>query len=321
MRIGVGDGLSLEGYDQFEWRRDRLPGVGSLFSVNDLLDQGGERYLAASDLPTLYRSGDGVPHGIGQYGVALRGTGSELDWGVYALRADARAPVLVLDPANYRYHLDFPRGIDVFGGSLSFYAGNANIAGEISVHRNTPLDATASLSGVTAALAGGGASFYAALRPIAPVAPGPPVPAPAPIALGTTVNAQVSISAQLAPNAVSEGTTLQAEAAGNELVAGDVPAGRTGFAAALRATLTLQYFHVRPGVDVSVPVGLGLGLAGRSSVDGSQSAGAGFVSAGLGATFHVVWQGSLSFTHFVGGAGVQPLADRDFVALSVTRTF
>jgi hypothetical protein len=56
-------------------------------------------------------------------------------------------------------------------------------------------------------------------------------------------------------------------------------------------------------------------------VDASQNAGAGFVSAGLGATFHVVWQGSVSLTHFVGDIRSQPLLDRDFATVTVARSF
>jgi hypothetical protein len=56
-------------------------------------------------------------------------------------------------------------------------------------------------------------------------------------------------------------------------------------------------------------------------LDASQNAGTGFVSLGVTATFHVVWQGAASFTHFIGSPGAQPLADRDFAELSVTRSF
>jgi hypothetical protein len=129
------------------------------------------------------------------------------------------------------------------------------------------------------------------------------------------------VDAQLPPNALANSMILQGELAGNDVVSSFVPAGRTGFALAARAVMTLDYFHVRPGLDLAVPLGFGLGLWGRSSVDASQNAGTGFVSVGLTLTYHVVWQGGLSVTHFVGGAGLQPLADRDFVTVAVTRSF
>ncbi len=316
VRAALGDGVSLEAYDQLEWRRDRLPGVGSFFSTTDLLDQGGQRFLPAGGIPELYRTGDSIPHGIGQFGLALRQTGGAIDWGVYALEADARSPVLVLDPASTAYHLDFPRGTNVYGASLSGYAGDANIAGEISLHQHTPLDAVASPGGSL----GGGGPVYAAADLVVP--PPPPIIPPHPaIGRGTSLNAQASLQDQLPPGFLADGAILQAELAGNALFDGAVPAGRSRLAVASRAVLTLQYFHVVPGVDLAAPLGFGVGLAGRSAVNAAQTAGAGFVSLGLNAVFHVVWQGGISFTHFVGGPGAQPLADRDFATLTVSRTF
>ncbi len=319
MRAGLGGGLSLEGYDQWEWRRDRLPGVGSFFATSDILDQGGQRYFGVDGYPDLYRGRDVVPHGIGQFGLALRQAGGDLDWGIYALRADARSPSVAFVPADDSYHVYFPRGIGVFGASLSGYAGDANIAAELSLHQNTPLDASGVVS--TAPSSGGGAIYAAAIsRPHAAAPYQSPLPSISG-ETGTTVNGQVSVNAQLPPNELANGMILQGELAGNELLSPSVPAGRSAFAVAARAVMTLQYFHVRPGLDVTVPLGFGLGLAGRSAVDATENAGTGFVSAGVGATYHVVWQASLSFTHFVGGPGLQPLADRDFATLSVTRSF
>jgi hypothetical protein len=321
IRAGLGGGASLEFYDQWEWRRDRVPGVGSFLSTVDFLDQGGERYLAAGQLPTLYRSGDASPHGIGQFGVALRQTGGALDWGLYALRADARAPVLILDPAYASYHLAFPRGIGVFGASLSSYVGNANVAAELSLHRGTPLDETIPSS--NAPVLSGGGSAYAAFAGVGHAREDGSLPT-LPMSngmRGTSLNAQSSLSAEMPPGFLADSADVAAELAGNVLVSGAVPSGRTAGALAARAVVTLHYYRVRTGLDLSAPLGFGIGLAGRSSVDASQNAGAGFVSAGLGATFHVVWQGSVSLTHFVGDIRSQPLLDRDFATVTVARSF
>jgi hypothetical protein len=298
LRAALGGGYSLEAYDQLEWRRDRLPGVASFFSTTDILDVGGQRFLAADGLPTMLRGADDVPHGIGQIGIALRHSGGMVDWGVYALQADARSPTVIFDPAAQTYHLVFPHGIQIYGVSGSTYLGDANVAGEISVHRNNPLDVTPGL-GTGSSL---GSSYAGGIH-------------------GTTVNAQISAQAQLAPNRFADGASLQAELAGNQLVSYATPPDRTRFALAVRAVFTPQYFQVLPGLDLSAPVGFGLGLVGRSSVDASQNAGAGFVSVGLNATYHVVWEVAVSFTHFIGGPRIQPLADRDFATISLTRTF
>ena len=136
----------LQAYDQLEWRRDRLPGVGSYFSTTDILDAGGQRDFGTGGMPTLYRGADDFPHGVGQFGVALLRSDAGLDWGLYALRADTRAPSVITYPADDAYHLAFARGIQVFGASASTYAGAANVAGEISLHRDTPLVAVTAAS-------------------------------------------------------------------------------------------------------------------------------------------------------------------------------
>jgi hypothetical protein len=318
LRAALGSGYSLEAYDQLEWRRDRLPGVASFFSTIDILDVGGQRFLAADGLPTMFRAADDVPHGIGQFGIALRHAGGMVDWGIYALQADARSPTVIFEPGAGTYHLAFPHGIQIYGVSGSTYLGDANVAGEISVHHNTPLDVTPGLGAGSSLGSGyaGGIVYNPSLWQF---------PAQSQwntsIVRGTTVNAQVSMQAQFAPNRFADGASLQVELAGNQLVSYATPPDRTRFALAVRAVLTPQYFQVVPGLDLSVPVGFGIGLVRRSSVDASQNAGAGFVSVGLNATYHVVWEAALSFTHFVGGPKIQPLADRDFATISLTRTF
>jgi hypothetical protein len=320
LRAALGGGYSLEAYDQLEWRRDRLPGVASFFSTTDILDVGGQRFLAADGLPTMYRSSDDVPHGLGQFGIALRHSGGMVDWGIYALQADARSPIVIFDPEAQTYHLAFPNGIQIYGVSGSSYLGDANVAGEISLHRNTPLDVTPGLGAGSSLGSGYAGGIVYSQYPWQVANPAGSQWNTSTIR-GTTVNAQISVQAQIAPNRFADGASLQVELAGNQLVSSATPPDRTRFALAVRAVLTPQYFQVAPGLDLSAPVGFGLGLVGRSSVDATQNAGAGFVSVGLNATYHVVWEAALSFTHFIGGPRIQPLADRDFVTISLTRTF
>jgi hypothetical protein len=87
-----------------------------------------------------------------------------------------------------------------------------------------------------------------------------------------------------------------------------------------RPVFTPRYFQVLPGLDVTVPVGMRLGL-GRSSVDPGISAGTGTVTLSVAASYRTVWQASLSYTHFIGAPPAQPLADRDFITVALGRTF
>jgi hypothetical protein len=326
VRAELRPGLTLEAYDQFEWRRDRLPGVASYFSTTDILDEGGERVLVPNGQP-LYRSADAVPHGLGQFGVALRMQGGAADYGIYALRYDAKAAQPVFDTAAGTYHLVFPSGIETAGVSVSTYAGASNLAGEISLRAHMPL--VANTAGAANAAAGGGGAVYDAAYAASP----PPLQHNPPnaasgggFATGDTWHAQASIVSQFAPSRWWQAASLQAEVASNDLLALTAghryaEPGRTHFAASVQLVFTPTYFRVLPGLDLSFPLGMSYTPAGRSSIDATQNAGTGDMTASVSATYRAVWQAALSGTHFIGGAGVEKLADRDFVLLSVTRSF
>ncbi len=334
VRIELQPGLALEASDHFEWRRDWLPGVDSYFSTTDILDTGGHLAL----LPNgryLYRTSDSEPHGLGQFGAALRLQTGEVDYGLYALRYDAKLPEPVFDSAQSTYHLVFPRGIDIMGASASTYLGESNIAGEISWRHNTPLaagDAGLTGAGADSLYGGGGAYAFAAaaihpryLAALPAVAPSNPA-AMGGYATGDSWHAQISAVAQLPPSRLWQGASLATEIAANDLLEvtdgrAFVLTGRTHFAASLRSVFTPSYFQVLPGLDISVPLGVGYTPIGRSSLESSQNAGSGNLTAGVSAIYRTVWQAALSYTQYVGGAGQQPLADRNFALISVTRSF
>ena len=334
VRVELQPGLALEAYDQFEWRRDRLPGVTSYFSTTDILDVGGQQYLLPGN-GDLYRTNDSVPHGIGQFGVALRLQGDQADYGLYVLRYDSKAPQPVFNYEAGTYKLVFPTGIDVIGASASTYIGDSTLAGEVSLRQHMPL--VTGGSSLPGGMSGAGNAYPTVYEAFASVFAAPPAPPPMPAgppngglnsgyATGDTWHAQTSIESQLAPTHWWPTATLQAELAANDLLAVTgghqfVQTGRTHFAASLQVVLTPSYFRVLPGLDISLPLGVGYTPIGRSSIDASQNEGSGNVTASVSATYHAVWEAALSITHFIGGAGAQKLADRDFVSLSVTRSF
>jgi hypothetical protein len=332
VRVELQPGVALEAYDQFEWRRDRLPGVASYFSTTDILDVGGEQVLLPGG-NDLYRTADAVPHGIGQFGVALRLQGDAADYGLYALRYDAKLPEPVFDTADSTYRLVFPRGIYIEGVSASTYLGDSNLAGEISLRQHMPL--AASSAGLPGGFGGGGTVYAASYG--GPNIPGyvtPPPPPPPPtspyagggFATGDTWHAQTSIVSQFAPSRWWQAASLEAEIAANDLIAvtGGHPyvlIGRTHLAVSAQAVFTPTYFQVLPGLDLGLPVGLGYTPLGRSSLDTTQNAGSGDATIGVSATYRAVWQAAALYTHFIGGATDQRMADRDFVTISVTRSF
>ncbi len=300
-------GITLEAYIQPEWRPNRLPGVGSFFSTSDILDAGGERLLDGKS--AFLRMSDRHGQGADQFGAALKVSNGTFDFGLYALSTDAKSPQIFLVPNGLtsgkvlgRYGLLYPRGIGVFGGSFSSFAGDSNVAGEISVRTNMPL--VSSLPPFSGVLAD------AAL----------------PYAKGTTLHAQISSQTTLPPQFLWQGATLQAEITGNAVLAvtrdpAAAANGRQASAAAARFVFTPQYFQVLPRLDITLPVGLAYDVIGSSAVLADQTAHAGNAEIGVDATWRTVWTAALTYTHFLGSPARQPLADRDFVVLAVSRSF
>jgi hypothetical protein len=144
------DNMSVEAYYQFEWRKTRLPGSGSYFSVVDYLYAGGERFLLSNG-SYLSRTRDRTPPDTGQFGAALRWSLGQIDYGLYALRFNAKdpevyyrrgiinssnGPPIIVDPSIVdlaigkvgTYDQIYPQGIQIFGASASGYLGSSNIA-------------------------------------------------------------------------------------------------------------------------------------------------------------------------------------------------
>ncbi len=314
IRLQLPFGLSLEAYDQAEWRRDRVPGVASYFSTSDVLDTGGQRLFTAGG-SVLFRAQDDTPSaaGLGQFGVALLRDGGTLGLGLYALRYNAKSPAIDLGVAEGTYRLVFPRGIDLLGASISTYAGDATLAGEVSFRRNLPLVSRFQ-------------PLTPSLLPSASVVPALPPPPQAGFATGQTLTGLASYERLLPPGRLWDVANLQAEAAATQLVSvqtnpGDRLPGSTSFSSALQVVLTPTWYNVRRDLNVSVPAGFRIGLAGKSSVDAGEDAGTGTLTLGISATYRTVWQTGLSYTHYLGAPRLQPLADRDFVLLSLVRTF
>jgi len=301
--------VSLSGYYQFAWRKDVQPGAGSYFSYRDYEDAGGERIILFPG-HYLYRARSILPPDGGQFGVSLQVSDSAFTYGFYAMRFNAKEPqTYAYLGAGSRgdgiYRLVYPAGIELYGASFSTYAGDSDIAGEISYRRNMPL-----ISDPQPVPAGVQADNSS--RPLYPV--------------GNTLHGQVSSDTTFSASSLWQRAELNVELAANERLsvtknraALDSYADR--YAVAFHANFTPQYFQVLPGLDVSLPIGMGYGLIGNSSTDETQTAHAGNLEIGIAATYRAVWQGSVSFTHFIGAPQHQPLADRDFIQFTMQRTF
>jgi len=330
-QLQLSPALAIGGYYQFSWEEDRLPPSGTYFSTANI-PWGSEQSELVGLGPTttflLNPGGDIKPRNTGQFGLQMKWRIDETDLGLYYAKFHdkdgqlygalnfAGAPNLFGQlPGQWYYK--FPEGIRTFGVSASHSFGDFNVATEASIRQNMPLRSTNMLFG-----------FF----------PGQPQPQHA---VGKTAHFNVSTLASFGPNFLSQESSLVGEIAWNRVLSkndpdGELDGGRTRDATALRLIYTPSYRQALAGLDLSVPVGIGYTLRGNSSITAWGAEDTGDFSIGLEGNYLGVWQVGLSYTKYIGkavpfvdyhttplptyGLG-NHLADRDFIALSLRRTF
>jgi hypothetical protein len=98
--------------------------------------------------------------------------------------------------------------------------------------------------------------------------------------------------------------------------------GRRRDAWGFQMVFTPSYFQVLPNLDVNVPLTFGYTPQGKSPLPvfhGPHKGGA--MSVGLSAVYRKVWNAGLLFTWFYGNEEFQTVKDRNFISLSLQRTF
>lgn len=329
--------VSVAAYYQFAWEENRIPAVGSYFSTSDVVGEGGERLIVGGPIgpnqqPLAFFHGKDIKaDDKGQYGLSLRFSPEDwnTDFGLYAIRYHAKDPMIYtranpggpnpLTGQLGEYQLVYAEGIRAFGASFSTSVGDANVAGEVSVRRNTPL-----VSVSQANPTGLGDNDSHALY-----------------AVGNSLHAQLSSLYSFNSNGIWDSASLAGEVAWHRrtsitknAAALDPSSERDAWG--LRMSFTPNFFQVYPGVDLSVPLGLGYNPQGRSSVISKFNNGVGDkggdVSIGLQLEYLQTWKAGLNYTHYIGGSDNfldsrnantygQPLKDRDFIAFTVQRSF
>ncbi|SOE06288.1 Protein of unknown function [Variovorax sp. YR752] len=317
--------LSLGAYYQFHWEADRLPPAGSYFSNADMLQKGAEQILTGPGHDPYARTSDQKAKNRGQGGVQLRWRPgwTEGEIGFYAAQFNAKTPYVMLYPLGGTYNLLYPNRVQTLGTSYSVNVGDLNIATELSFRHNQPLVAAA---GAVAVFPG----------QLSDNGKNPQYP------LGNTLHWNASAIGTLPRTSFWDGGTFTGEIAFNSLLAAQknankIDPGATKNAFAMRAVFSPSYYQVLPGLDLNVPIGIGYNPYGRSSVINTFNGGAthgGDLSIGISGTYQQLWNFSLTYTHYLGKAAPatqgqasstytfkQSLKDRNFVALSVSRTF
>ena len=301
--------LSLSFYDQFEWRPSRQFADGSFLSYLDYVGTGSAR-LFLNPNQYLVRNTDPGP-ASGQYGFTLRGSVADIDLGLYALRFRAKDPIAALAPdptlANQSgdvgyYRLIYPSAIDLYGASFSTELGGNVLAGEISARENMPLvsyDARTPQYGAPTRI-----PYYSR---------------------GDTLHAQISLATALAETSLWDKADAAVEVTTDNILnhtgtaAGAAPFSSFGMKA--RARIEPHYFQVLPNLDITGVAEIGLNMAGHSFTYYAQNSGAGDLRLGVSGTYLSAWKAGVTYFGFFGSPSRQPLADRDFVMLSLERTF
>lgn len=314
--------LSIGAYYQLEWRKSRLPGAGSYFSFADFVDEGGETLILGPGV-SVSRADDIEARDSGQGGLQVKYRYGDTEYGIYAAQFHDKMPQFYVYPDTGRYEQVYAEDIRTLGVSFSTLVGETNVAGEVSVRDNMPLVAsgnTVLLSG----LAGADNDRHAAYP------------------VGRTLHVNVSALSVFAATPFYDGASLIAELAFNRRMsvtdnADQLDPSATRDATAVQFVFTPDYFQVMPGLDLQVPIGVSYGIGGRSSVNGAlfPAEHGGNISVGLKGEYQKAWQVGLSYNHYYGPAGsiiqydtaVPELSysnfhgDRDFVSLSIQRTF
>ncbi|WP_435608417.1 DUF1302 domain-containing protein [Pseudomonas knackmussii] len=326
--------VSIGAYYQFEWEANRLPASGSYFSTNDMFGEGGERmFVGSAVMPggqplAFFRGQDKDAKDSGQGGVQLRWRTETVDWGIYAIRFHDKNPQLNvrpdfadLNPVTGKageYYWVYPEGIEALGGSFSTTLGNFNVAGEVSTRWNQPLASTnQSTLAVDESINNSDDPLYAT---------------------GRTLHANFSWLASLEPNVLADETSFLGEIAWNRVMsvsknADAVDPNADRDAASLRVVYEPMYRQIYPGLDLSVPIGASY-TNGASEALGTAFGvdHGGDLNIGLKGNYLNTWNLGLTYTHYYGPENTlldanrhytygQTLKDRDFIALTVSRTF
>lgn len=332
--------VSIGGYYQFEWRPTQIPGVGSYLSSYDAAGAGSTAFLVAptnSGAPAFYTVADMKAKNSGQGGLQIKfnPSGTDVEYGLYAARYHDKTPYFYLGfapsfppgaPATVQ--AVYAEGIRTFGASASTVLLGANVAAEISVRRNTPLvsDPTPNFlarNGVGSAANNSGNPAYA---------------------VGNTAHINLSAIYVMPTNAFFQGASLLGEIAWNRATSvtwqGSLDPNTTRDATSMRMIFEPAYYQVIDGLDLSIPIGLGYNIDGRSraifNFNGGTSHGGDF-NIGVNATYHQDWKFGISYVRFLGTEGTflknnpatnmpilsyaQSLKDRDYVSFNIKRAF
>jgi len=326
-QVQLATNLSLGAYLQTKFEKNRIPPSGSYLSDVDFVGDGAETLLPGTPV-AMNRVADLKTKNSGQGGLQVRfkPSNADVEYGLYAAQYHDKGPQIMMNIAGGQFRMVYPEDVRTYGASFSTVLGEANVSGEASIRTNAPL--------VSAPQVDMGFLGNASTSPL--------------YAVGKTGHLQVSMINLMGRSALWDGAVWLAELAWNRRLSVDrnpaaIDPNVTRDALAFRTIFEPQYFQVFPGVDMTVPIGLGYNPYGRSSsvfkFNGGVEKGGDF-SIGVTADFQKKFKAALNYVHYFGPenafltsnsvdptrglymqTGAQSLRDRDFISISVQTTF
>ncbi|MEI8168645.1 MAG: DUF1302 domain-containing protein [Rhodoferax sp.] len=330
-QIQINPQVSVGAYYQFEWKKNSLPAAGSYFSFADFADAGGESLILGPGA-AVRRGEDIKASDTGQGGAQVKFKVGDSEYGFYAAQFHDKMPQFYVRPGVNAgggfigdYVLVYGENIKTYGASISTLLGETNVAAELSIRNNMPMVAR----GITVVLPGN-TTANGGNNPAYPV--------------GDSLHLNMSAISVLGASPLWHGASFVGEFAYNQRLKitkneDQLDPLATESASAIQFVFQPEYFQVMPGLDLQVPIGIAYGISGRSSIAGASSLmpseGGGNISIGIKGDYKKTWQTSLNLTHYFGSSGavikygtaVPELSyqnfhgDRDFISLSVQRTF
>ncbi|SNC62733.1 Protein of unknown function [Marinobacter sp. es.048] len=325
----ITDSISLAAYYQFEWEPSRLPEGGTYFGAPDFLFSGGTRLFLAPNFSIPVLGDRDTPDDGGAWGASLRWRTSALGTlGFYYREFDDTLPNVVADysgPVPTNVYNKYAEDVKLFGLSLARQVGDASIGVEVVRREDTALASVG-------------------------LAPD--------FARGDTWHALVNAIMLNGKNALWDSSTLQAELTysyldrvtenpqfynkeGSPQCNATVPGANevedgcsTRSSVAMTVSFEPVWYQAMNGVDLTLPLVLGVGVYGNSPVVNGGNEGAGNFSVGVGADYLAKYKFNLAYNGFFGSiskdangiqqtsnGGTPLLRDRGWLSFTAKATF
>jgi hypothetical protein len=329
------DTVSVAAQYFLDWEAYRYPEGGTYLGPVDFAFNGPDRQFISAGLGFADNGNPVKPRQTGEYGVSLRWSPDALDGtlGFYYRRYADKLPqalITQVGPNISRYNLIYADDIELFGVSLAKNIGGVSVGAEVSHRRNTPLNAQV-LGISTEGLPERGETT------------GP---------RGDTWHALVNLLGVMPETRLFDSATWAAEltwARWDKVRSGEKLFYAEGFAPCngrdkwdgcttrefwgMALAFTPTWYQVMPGIDLSAPVSVSMGLKGNAPTVFGGNEGNGNYSIGLSADVYQKYRIDLKYVDYFGkfrdnGTALTTqngfttlLQDRGFVSLTLKTTF